>query len=118
MRRCQSWQLCRNKQLGPGAKANHLTYLGDAKVGARANIGAGTITCNYNGFIKSKTTIGEGAIIGSNSALVAPVIIEKGAIVGAGSVVTKDVPEDDIAIARGLQKNIPNAAVKYRKRFQ
>jgi bifunctional UDP-N-acetylglucosamine pyrophosphorylase/glucosamine-1-phosphate N-acetyltransferase len=104
--------------LGPGAKASHLSYLGDAKIGARANIGAGTITCNYNGYIKSKTTIGEEAFIGSNSALVAPVIIEDRAIVGAGSVVTKDVPEDDIAIARGSQQNLSKAAVKYRAKYQ
>ena len=78
-------------RLGPGAKANHLTYLGDADVGAKANIGAGTITCNYDGFSKYRTMIGDGAFIGSNSALVAPVTIGAGAIVGAGSVVTKDV---------------------------
>src|SRR3954471_10836958 len=76
--------------LGKGAKANHLTYLGDAEIGAGANIGAGTITCNYDGFFKYKTVIGEGAFIGSNSALVAPVTIGAGAIVGAGSTVTKD----------------------------
>ena len=105
-------------QLGPGAKASHLSYLGDAKIGARANIGAGTITCNYNGYIKSKTTIGEDAFIGSNSALVAPVIIEDRSIVGAGSVITKDVPEDDIAIARGSQQNLPKAAIKYRAKYQ
>ena len=75
--------------LGEGAKANHLTYLGDAEVGAGANIGAGTITCNYDGFFKYRTVIGAGAFIGSNSALVAPVTIGAGAIVGAGSVVTR-----------------------------
>lgn len=105
-------------ELGPGAKANHLSYLGDAKIGARANIGAGTITCNYNGYIKSKTTIGEDVFIGSNSALVAPVIIEDRSIVGAGSVITKDVPEDDIAIARGSQQNLSKAAIKYRAKYQ
>ena len=77
--------------LGNGAKANHLTYLGDAEIGAGANIGAGTITCNYDGFFKYRTVIGDGAFIGSNSALVAPVSIGAGAIVGAGSVITRDV---------------------------
>ena len=77
-----------------GAKVNHLTYIGDAHIGANANIGAGTITCNYDGFDKYRTEIGEGAFVGSNSALVAPVTIGAGAYVGSGSVVTKDVPPD------------------------
>ena len=94
--------------LGEGAKANHLTYLGDAEVGAKANIGAGTITCNYDGVNKSKTVIGENAFIGSNSSLVAPVNIGKGATVGAGSVITSTVDEDALAVARGKQRNIPN----------
>jgi bifunctional UDP-N-acetylglucosamine pyrophosphorylase/glucosamine-1-phosphate N-acetyltransferase len=94
--------------LGEGAKANHLTYLGDAEVGAKANIGAGTITCNYDGVNKSKTVIGENAFIGSNSSLVAPVSIGKGATVGAGSVITSTVDEDALAVARGKQRNIPN----------
>ncbi|MFC4292681.1 bifunctional UDP-N-acetylglucosamine diphosphorylase/glucosamine-1-phosphate N-acetyltransferase GlmU [Sphingorhabdus arenilitoris] len=89
--------------LGKGAKANHLTYLGDAMVGAGANIGAGTITCNYDGYFKYQTVIGEGAFIGSNSALVAPVKIGKGAIVGAGSTVTKDVAAGDLALTRAEQ---------------
>ncbi len=89
--------------LGPGAKANHLTYLGDATVGAGANIGAGTITCNYDGKHKHPTTIGEGAFIGSNSALVAPVDIGAGALVGAGSVITFDVPAGALALGRGRQ---------------
>ena len=92
--------------LGEGAKANHLTYLGDAEVGANANIGAGTITCNYDGVNKSKTRIGENAFIGSNSALVAPVSIGDGATVGAGSVVTKTVEDSELAIARAKQRNI------------
>lgn len=92
--------------LGPGAKANHLTYLGDAEVGAGANVGAGTITCNYDGKLKHFTKIGEGAFIGSNTALVAPVTIGNGALVGAGSVITKDVPDGALAIARGKQVNI------------
>ena len=86
-----------------GAKVNHLTYIGDARVGAGANIGAGTITCNYDGFSKFKTDIGAGAFIGSNSSLVAPVKIGDGAYVGSGSVVTKDVPADALAVARGKQ---------------
>ena len=93
--------------LGPGAKASHLTYLGDAEVGAGANIGAGTITCNYDGFLKYKTVIGAGAFIGSNSALVAPVTIGAGAIVGAGSVITADVEADALALGRGKQEGNP-----------
>jgi bifunctional UDP-N-acetylglucosamine pyrophosphorylase/glucosamine-1-phosphate N-acetyltransferase len=96
----------KNALLGKGAKANHLTYLGDASVGAGANIGAGTITCNYDGRHKYKTTIGERAFIGSNTALVAPVSVGDNALVGAGSVITKDVPEGELAVARGKQKNI------------
>lgn len=89
--------------LGPGAKASHLTYLGDATVGAGANIGAGTITCNYDGVHKHKTVIGAHAFIGSNSALVAPVTIGDGALVGAGSVITSDVPGGALALGRGRQ---------------
>ncbi|MCW8093224.1 bifunctional UDP-N-acetylglucosamine diphosphorylase/glucosamine-1-phosphate N-acetyltransferase GlmU [Alteromonas sp. ASW11-130] len=92
--------------LGEGAKVNHLTYLGDAEVGAKANIGAGTITCNYDGVNKSKTIIGENAFIGSNSSLVAPVKIGDGATVGAGSVITSEVSSDSLAVARGKQRNI------------
>lgn len=101
-------------KLGKGAKANHLTYLGDAEVGEGANVGAGTITCNYDGFLKYRTSIGKGAFIGSNSALVAPVAIGEGAIVGAGSVVTKDVPADALALARGKQEERPGWAAKFR----
>ena len=101
-------------RLGPGAKANHLTYLGDADVGANANIGAGTITCNYDGFFKYRTVIGDGAFIGSNSALVAPVTIGAGAIVGAGSVVTKDVGPDALGIARAEQKGLNGWAARFR----
>jgi bifunctional UDP-N-acetylglucosamine pyrophosphorylase/glucosamine-1-phosphate N-acetyltransferase len=93
-------------RLGEGAKAGHLTYLGDAEVGAGANIGAGTITCNYDGKNKFVTTIGEGAFIGSNTALVAPVTVGRDALVGAGSTITKDVPEGQAGIARGKQVNI------------
>ncbi len=103
-------------QVGPGAKVNHLTYIGDAVIGAGANIGAGTITCNYDGFDKHLTTIGAGAFIGSNSALVAPVTIGEGAYVGSGSVVTQDVPDDALAIARGRQFMRAGWAVDFRAR--
>jgi bifunctional UDP-N-acetylglucosamine pyrophosphorylase/glucosamine-1-phosphate N-acetyltransferase len=93
----------KNAVIGKGAKANHLTYLGDARVGAGANIGAGTITCNYDGVAKHRTEIGEGAFIGSDTALVAPVKIGARALVAAGSVITEDVPDDALAIARGRQ---------------
>ena len=100
--------------LGPGAKANHLSYLGDATIGAGANIGAGTITCNYDGFFKYRTSIGEGAFIGSNSALVASVTIGAGAIVGAGSVVTQDVPADALALVRPPQTAREGWAARFR----
>lgn len=93
-------------RLGRGAKANHLTYLGDADIGPRANVGAGTITCNYDGKNKFRTVIGEEAFIGSNTALVAPVTVGARALVGAGSVITKDVPDDALAVARGRQSNM------------
>ncbi|TDF36299.1 UDP-N-acetylglucosamine diphosphorylase/glucosamine-1-phosphate N-acetyltransferase [Alteromonadaceae bacterium M269] len=93
--------------LGKGSKANHLTYLGDAQIGENANIGAGTITCNYDGVNKFKTVIGDGAFIGSNSSLVAPAEIGENATVGAGSVITKPVNDGELAIARGRQKTVP-----------
>jgi len=99
--------------LGKGAKASHLTYLGDATVGAGANIGAGTITCNYDGYFKYPTVIGEGAFIGSNSSLVAPVTIGKGAIVGAGSAVTADVMDGDLRLVRGEQLVKPGGADRF-----
>jgi bifunctional UDP-N-acetylglucosamine pyrophosphorylase/glucosamine-1-phosphate N-acetyltransferase len=105
----------KNAVLGKGAKANHLTYLGDASVGAAANIGAGTITCNYNGFLKSRTEIGAGAFVGSNSALVAPVRIGDGAIVAAGSVITADVAADALAVSRGRQETKPGWAPRFRE---
>ena len=89
--------------LYPGVKANHLTYLGDAEVGAGTNVGAGTITCNYDGVNKHKTIIGEGAFIGSNTALVAPVTIGAGAYVGAGSTITKEVPPGKLGLSRARQ---------------
>jgi bifunctional UDP-N-acetylglucosamine pyrophosphorylase / glucosamine-1-phosphate N-acetyltransferase len=100
--------------LGEGAKANHLTYLGDAEVGAGANIGAGTITCNYDGFFKYRTVIGTGAFVGSNSALVAPVTIGDGAIVAAGSVVTQDVAADALALVRPAQTEKSGWAKRFR----
>jgi bifunctional UDP-N-acetylglucosamine pyrophosphorylase / glucosamine-1-phosphate N-acetyltransferase len=92
-------------RLGKGSKANHLTYLGDAEIGERVNIGAGTITCNYDGVNKHKTLIGDGVFIGSDTALVAPLVIGEGAYIGAGSTITKDVPPDALAVARGHQVN-------------
>jgi len=104
----------KNAVIGKGAKANHLTYLGDARVGAGANIGAGTITCNYDGFTKSITEIGAGAFIGSDTALVAPVRIGDGAITAAGSVITQDVAADSLAISRGTLTEKPGWAKAFR----
>ncbi|MEO1137747.1 MAG: DapH/DapD/GlmU-related protein, partial [Pseudomonadota bacterium] len=105
----------KNAVLKQGAKVNHLTYIGDADVGAEANIGAGTITCNYDGHAKHKTTIGANAFVGSNSALVAPVTIGDGAYVGSGSVITKDVSPGDLAVARGRQSVIKGWAARLQK---
>jgi bifunctional UDP-N-acetylglucosamine pyrophosphorylase / glucosamine-1-phosphate N-acetyltransferase len=104
--------------IGPGAKVNHLTYIGDATIGAKANIGAGTITCNYDGVNKHRTVIGEGAFIGSNSSLVAPVEIGDGAYVGSGSVITRMVEADALAIARVSQENRPGKASVLRARAE
>lgn len=104
----------KNTKLGKGAKANHLSYVGDSDVGEAANIGAGTITCNYDGVNKFKTTIGAGAFIGSNSSLVAPVTIGDGAIVGAGSVITKDVEASALALTRPEQVNKSGKAAEMR----
>ena len=104
----------KNSAIGKGTKANHLAYLGDASVGANANIGAGTITCNYDGFGKYRTEIGDGAFIGSDTALVAPVKVGAGAITGAGSVITKDVAPDALAVARGSQTEKPGWAKLFR----
>ncbi|MEZ5647961.1 MAG: bifunctional UDP-N-acetylglucosamine diphosphorylase/glucosamine-1-phosphate N-acetyltransferase GlmU [Alphaproteobacteria bacterium] len=106
----------KNTTLEAGAKANHLSYLGDAVIGAKANVGAGTITCNYDGFRKAKTTVGAGAFIGSNTALVAPVTIGAGAIVGAGSTITRDVASDAVVVARAPQSETPGAAARFRAR--
>ncbi len=104
--------------LKKGAKANHLSYLGDATIGEKANIGAGTITCNYDGYNKWETTIGSDVFIGSNTALVAPVVIGEGAIIGAGSTITKDVMAQSLSIARGRQVDIENGALKLKVKFQ
>jgi bifunctional UDP-N-acetylglucosamine pyrophosphorylase/glucosamine-1-phosphate N-acetyltransferase len=106
----------KNARIEKGAKANHLTYLGDARVGAGANIGAGTITCNYDGFDKHFTDIGAGSFIGSNAALVAPVKVADGTYVGAGSVITKETARDSLAVTRAEQKEIPGWAAKFRTR--
>jgi bifunctional UDP-N-acetylglucosamine pyrophosphorylase/glucosamine-1-phosphate N-acetyltransferase len=98
--------------LGPGAKASHLAYVGNATVGAAANIGAGTITCNYDGASKHPTAIGAGAFVGSNATLVAPVNIGENAYVAAGSVVTRDVPAGDLAVGRSRQENKPGWAAR------
>ncbi|WP_031554589.1 bifunctional UDP-N-acetylglucosamine diphosphorylase/glucosamine-1-phosphate N-acetyltransferase GlmU [Parvularcula oceani] len=104
--------------LGEGAKVSHLTYLGDAEIGAHANIGAGTITCNYDGYGKFRTKIGAGAFIGSNSALVAPVTVGAGAFVGSGSVVTEDVEADALALGRSRQVQKPGWAASFRSRME
>ena len=105
----------KNVKVGAGAKANHLTYLGDGEVGAKANIGAGTIFCNYDGFEKARTVVGGGAFIGSNASLVAPVTIGDGAYVGSGSVVTKDVSPDALVIERNTQVEKPGWAARFRE---
>jgi bifunctional UDP-N-acetylglucosamine pyrophosphorylase/glucosamine-1-phosphate N-acetyltransferase len=102
----------KNAVLGRGAKALHLTYLGDAEIGPGANIGAGVITCNYDGEKKHRTEIGEGAFIGSDSQLVAPVTVGRGAYVGAGSTITKDVPDGALAVSRQPQKNVEGWAAR------
>ena len=90
-------------RIGKGSKANHLTYLGDSEIGAGVNVGAGTITCNYDGFHKHKTIIEDGAFVGSDTTLVAPLRVGKGAYIGAASCITDDVPEDALALGRARQ---------------
>jgi len=107
----------KNAEVGEGAKVNHLSYVGDASIGAAANIGAGSITCNYDGFGKYRTEIGAGAFIGSNTALVAPVRVGDGAVVGAGSVITEDVEPDSLAVERTEQKGIAGWAKRFRERM-
>jgi len=101
--------------IGAGAKLPHLAYVGDAEIGAKANLGAGTITCNYDGFDKHLTRVGEGAFVGSNTSLVAPVTIGAGAYVGSGSVVTQNVPDDALAVARSRQTVKPGWAEDFRR---
>ena len=96
----------KNTTLGSGSKVNHLSYLGDSQVGQDVNIGAGTITCNYDGYKKSQTVIGDDVFVGSNSSLVAPVTLESGATVGAGSTITRTVPKDTLVVSRAQQKNV------------
>ncbi|MDD2326234.1 MAG: bifunctional UDP-N-acetylglucosamine diphosphorylase/glucosamine-1-phosphate N-acetyltransferase GlmU [Alphaproteobacteria bacterium] len=105
----------KNSSIAAGAKVNHLSYIGDATVGAKANIGAGTITCNYDGYSKTRTEIGAGAFIGSNTALVAPVAVGAGAIIGAGSTITQDVPPDSLAVARERQSHSEGWAKRFRE---
>ena len=106
----------KNVKVGPGAKANHLSYLGDGSVGAGANIGAGTIFCNYDGFFKYETHVGENAFIGSNTALVAPVKVGKGGMTGSGSVITRDVADDALALERSPQVEKARWAADFRKK--
>ena len=107
----------KNAEIGNGAKVNHLSYVGDARVGEKANIGSGSITCNYDGFNKHHTSIGEGAFIGTNTSLVAPVKIGSHANTAAGSVIYRDVPDDDLAIERSKQANLPGKAKELRARY-
>ena len=108
----------KNAEIGSGAKVNHLTYIGDAFVGAKTNIGAGTITCNYDGFGKHRTEIGAGSFVGSNATLVAPLTLGDGVYVAAGSTVTEDVPTDALVIGRGRQALKPGRAEQLRARFK
>ena len=96
----------KNAHIGEGAKANHLAYIGDADIGTETNVGAGTITCNYDGATKHRTTLGDGVFIGSNSTLVAPLTVDSGGFVAAGSTVTDDVAANQLAVARGRQRNV------------
>ncbi|HUS54077.1 MAG TPA: bifunctional UDP-N-acetylglucosamine diphosphorylase/glucosamine-1-phosphate N-acetyltransferase GlmU [Thermohalobaculum sp.] len=105
----------KNADIGHGAKVNHLSYVGDATIGARANLGAGTVTCNYDGFAKHRTEIGEGAFIGVNTALIAPVAIGDNAYVGTGTVITRDVPDDALALSRTPQTNREGVAPRLRE---
>jgi bifunctional UDP-N-acetylglucosamine pyrophosphorylase/glucosamine-1-phosphate N-acetyltransferase len=105
----------KKSQIAKNSKINHLSYIGDSEIGENTNIGAGTITCNYDGFNKFKTKIGDNVFIGSNSAIVAPIEIKNGAIIGAGSVITKNVESDDLAVARTSQTNLARGAIKFRK---
>jgi bifunctional UDP-N-acetylglucosamine pyrophosphorylase/glucosamine-1-phosphate N-acetyltransferase len=102
--------------IGRGSKVNHLSYIGDAQVGDKVNVGAGTITCNYDGYEKHKTVIGDGVFIGSDVKLVAPVTVGEGALVAAGSTITKDVPAGALGLARSPQENLEGWAAERRRR--
>jgi bifunctional UDP-N-acetylglucosamine pyrophosphorylase/glucosamine-1-phosphate N-acetyltransferase len=102
----------KKSRIGKGSKANHLAYIGDAIVGKKANIGAGTITCNYDGIAKHTTVIGDGVFVGSDTQLIAPVTIGKGALIGAGATVTQDVPPYALALSRVEQKNIADWVIR------
>jgi bifunctional UDP-N-acetylglucosamine pyrophosphorylase/glucosamine-1-phosphate N-acetyltransferase len=104
----------KKSQLKRGAKVNHLSYIGDAEIGEDSNIGAGTITCNYDGYSKSKTKIGKNVFVGSNTALIAPLEINDGALIAAGSTITKNVEKDDLAVARSKQISITAGGKKFR----
>ncbi len=104
----------KNTNLGDGAKANHLSYLGDADIGTRTNVGAGTITCNYDGYLKHRTTIGKGVFVGSDAVLVAPVTVGDGAFIAAGSTITQDVEADAMAFGRARQDSKPGRAAAFR----
>ena len=106
----------KKSKIGAGTKAGHLSYLGDAEIGTKTNIGAGTITCNYDGVNKDKTVIGDNVFIGSNASLVAPVTIGNGAYTASGSVITEDVPDDALAFGRAQQVNKPGYAPKLREK--
>jgi len=108
----------KNSMIGPDSKASHLTYLGDAKIGKGVNIGAGTITCNYDGFKKHRTSIKDNVFIGSDSQLIAPVTIGRGSVVGAGSTITKDVPADALALSRVEQTNIEGWVLRRKRSRQ
>jgi bifunctional UDP-N-acetylglucosamine pyrophosphorylase/glucosamine-1-phosphate N-acetyltransferase len=104
----------KNATIEAGAKANHLSYIGDARVGAGSNIGAGTITCNYDGYDKHWTDLGERVFVGSNSALVAPLTVGDGAIIAAGSTITRDVPADSLSFGRARQADMDGGAARFR----
>ena len=105
----------KNVNLGPSSKVNHLSYLGDAQIGSKSNIGAGTITCNYDGFYKHKTSIGQNTFVGSNSTLIAPIKIGNNATIAAGSVITNNVPKNALSIGRERQIIKNNRSIKINK---